>query len=675
MIAIVVMLALQEGLRSNDPAEREIAEAAIADDEALLRRLVNDNDTEVGSRAGRMLRRLEFRGSVGSQFLTTYPDLVGDSENDWTSAYLWMMGRNDVKRMALFARARRGVETPVELQALVTDALQNHIEEALPDLLALLDQPEVASQIYEVLRPWKAQALYAEMERRLDSDDVGRRRQALAIVMCRAGYLFDAVAARLRDPDAEVRRLAVLVLAQGGDRRALEAEHDQDGSVRRAVIRATSLLRAEGRVQEVLNALADDDPETRGEAAQAAALLGLAEAYPRLVQMLDDGDTRDDAMSAICSMGPCLGRVLAGLAAHKDATVAAWAVEVLKGSLQAPDAARLLLHDNPQVRLAAMEALDRVGAGLDPTVLEVLARDADRAVRERAMTELIERGLATEQIVRLALASDCLELRRYTASMADEEFADLVEERVNDASREVRATLLNRDSLDIETIVRLAWDGDLRIASNAIDRLQGVDERRAIREVGRMLLDASPERREMAWDESFDADEAAPAILEGFRSKDGAVRERAVRAFAHVRNEATRAALVSAFRDPEARVRQAAKEVAAWERSADDGLKALLGDPATRIAALEVMTATDAWEHHEAICALTADGEAGVRRWVAKALASVDAESSRERLKKLAEDGDAGERGWRRRGSTWSWTRGSGASRAARRRGSRGRRG
>jgi HEAT repeat protein len=633
-------MAAQVGLRSDDPAEREAAEEAVAQDGALLRRLVKDADPEVASRASRRLRRLEFRQAVGRGFQECHRDLVGDSENDWTSAYLWMMGRNDVKRMGLFARARRGVETFPELKTLVEDALGNHIEEALPDLLELLDDREHSSRIYGGLRRWKPEVAQAALERRLASDEVEVRRRALATVMSQAGWLFDAVAERLLDPDAEVRRLAVLVLGQGGDRRALEASLDEDAGVRRAALYSIAYLRAEDRATDVLEALGDADPETRGTAAHVAASLGLAEAFPRLVRMLEDEETRGDAMSAIVGLRP--GREMVALTRHDDGAIATWAIDVLKEMLSAPEAGTLLADPNLRVRHAALRALQRVEAPVHPIVLAVLARDADEAIRDMALGMIVLAGTGTEEQMRRALTSDRRELRAFAVRHGDEQFAELVEERVSDESRDVRMWLLVRDTLGLETLVQLAWDVDLQIAKDAIQRLKGIDNARAILELGRMILDALPERRELAW-RSVDND-VAPVVLEGFRSKDAGIRERAVRAFARVRDEATREALVEAFRDRDAGVRQAAKEVAAWERSAADGMKELLEDPATRRDALDVIAATSAWDHLDRLIDLAGDRDGAVRLRVAKALGLVDAERSRGALKKLATDSDEGVR-------------------------------
>ena len=457
--------------------------------------------------------------------------------------------------------------------------------------------------------------------------------------MNRAGWIFDAVAARLRDPDEQVRRLAVLVLAHGGDRRALEAEHDEDAGVRRAVVQAIGVLRAHDRAPDVLHALGDDDPETRGTAAHTAASLGLAEALPWLVRLLDDRATRDDAMSAIAALG--LGRAMVHLAWHEDAVIAAWAINVMKESLGPSEAGALLVHDDARIRFAAIYALDRRRASIHPIVLGWLARDSNGEVRDLAMHLLLESGLGMEEDVRRALASESAEMRRLAISCADAEFVEIIEERVNDTRADVRARLLDRDDLDVETIVRLAWDDDERIAESATYRLRRVDETRAFREMGRMLLDPLEARREMAVRGVMGAREVEPVILDGLRSADAEIRERAVRAFGLLRKEAMRKGLGVAFCDPDARVRSAAKEEAAWALACGDEMREMVLEPGTRAAALEVIGATNTWAFEETLLACRADRDPAIRRCVAKALRWVATGATRDALKELAMDSDA----------------------------------
>jgi len=204
-----------------------------------------------------------------------------------------------------------------------------------------------------------------------DEPFVGLRRDAAAVGVARAAA---------QDADARTRRIAVEVLGQLGDTgdALVAALGDPDDDVRLAA--ATALARRDASV--LRTALDDGDPAVRATSAAALldtepraqttlhALLHSADAELRLVAVRGlAGASSEAAADAILE-----------LAADADPLVRAAAVRAspMAGAAALPVLGEAIHHEHRAVRLAAADALVRIGAaGLD---VALAALEDDTAV-------------------------------------------------------------------------------------------------------------------------------------------------------------------------------------------------------------------------------------------------------------------------------------------------------
>ena len=183
----------------------------------------------------------------------------------------------------------------------------------------------------------------------------------------------DAIVARLRDPNAEVRRTATHSLV----------EHPiNDNRV----------------IEELTKNVSDKSSELRYESAEALGKLGPAarSSLPLVILRLQDGDknVRLRAAFSIHKIDPgdqSFVPVLAGAMREGDGRTllevgslgpdAAWAVPTLSG---------LLTHESPKVRTLAARALGNIGpaASAAKTALEAARSDSNAGVQKAATDAL-----------------------------------------------------------------------------------------------------------------------------------------------------------------------------------------------------------------------------------------------------------------------------------------------
>jgi len=243
--------------------------------------------------------------------------------------------------------------------------------------------------------------------------------------------VLELAAGAIRDPDPRIRRLGAELLASADDPRSAEALEpaleDDDTLVRAA---ATHALAERGALSEaeLERALIDEDPEVRAATVRAGAVSerALADVDPSVAaaaaaRMLD-GPLAGEALATLGRLLAAevadvrlaalreLARVAAGaevaalvapLAADASSAVRAAALELL--STAAPEAAApaaldALAADDPQLRRAALSALDALGPGpVDRELERLTAMYATTAERDRALAAgLPTDGEATE---------------------------------------------------------------------------------------------------------------------------------------------------------------------------------------------------------------------------------------------------------------------------------------
>jgi vesicle coat complex subunit len=194
----------------------------------------------------------------------------------------------------------------------------------------------------------------------------------LALAGCGRDPVAD-LAARLQDPNVEVRRAAVEALGQQpvSDVRVIDSLTrcigDNDGEVRYGSIAAVGRIGppAKSSLPALKSALQDVEPTIRQRAALSIARIDPLEPsfIPVLVGAMRDGDGR--VLLEIASMG----------------AEAAWAVPTLTG---------LLSHQSPKVRALAASALGGIGspAASAKPALQQASRDSNAIVKTAAREAL-----------------------------------------------------------------------------------------------------------------------------------------------------------------------------------------------------------------------------------------------------------------------------------------------
>ena len=312
---------------------------------------------------------------------------------------------------------------------------------ATPALVGLLDDPDAAVRASAASTLGKmGPVAVAALMQVLDDSDRAKRLSALkglAAHGARAGVAVPRVAPITRDPDPEMRALALLCLRRiAGDRnwpgesgwltdpqaqiwpKAMTSAERLRGypSLRRAIVEAS--LQVFGEL------VADPDPRVRYEAVKGFADLGEdgQSGAPLVAPLLRDPDSRIRRATA-----DALGGM--GSAAVADLV---------------PELVSALADRDENVRWAVIQALRNVGAGA-LTELAIVLEYGDRLLLPGVLATVIELGpVAADTAVYLLpyLASDDSEVRALTAealgSVGATEAADALHTALDDQAEEVR---------------------------------------------------------------------------------------------------------------------------------------------------------------------------------------------------------------------------------------------
>jgi len=366
-----------------------------------------------------------------------------------------------------------------------------------------------------------------------------------------------AAAARglLGETDATIRSAAIQVLRET---RALErwSRDLRRGSYRRKLraIQALGEIGDERAVEELLEALGDDDPDVARAASRAIVARDPDYAADRLADALSSPNRRlaETAAATLVRMGGDAVDLLVGQLASRSAQARRLAVESLGATgEQGPKEALIPLlgrDPEPSVRQSVAEALARIeGDGAAETLRRVAESDPDWFVRARAFALLAEVNApgAVEFLVE-SLAQLQAGLH---GSSEDEEDLELI----TDGPERVRGAILAG--------LRLLGFTEDQVAAADRGGSRGADEEGATEaaEATALLRDTDSARRaEGARQLGSAGERATKALQQALRDPDPLVRAEAARSLGRSGSRDCLAPLAECMRDPDANVRLAA---------------------------------------------------------------------------------------------------------------------
>ena len=201
----------------------------------------------------------------------------------------------------------------------------------------------------------------------------------------------------LGDPDATVRRYAVLAMAAlGGDSSAgfVRLAKDPAPNVRSTVLDVLGRFPGESSTTALLGALSDPVLDVRLTALRSLGALRDRNATGPLLELLKEKDPllRSEAILALGGIGDTKA-LPALLAAAQDADgLVRDAVARALGEMKDPKAieplARLARDSDPGIRLTAVRSIGKTGHPLGRQALEAALKDADSLVRAAAREAL-----------------------------------------------------------------------------------------------------------------------------------------------------------------------------------------------------------------------------------------------------------------------------------------------
>jgi len=489
-------------------------------------------------------------------------------------------------------------------------------EAAAPLVRALHESEGVFSRVYaEALLGLGAPGIDFLME--IASQGPAALRSTVLWALGKSGdrRVFDRIAARLADPDSEVRQAAVWALADLHDKRAIEPFcavllHEAGDpflpSVKESAARALAAF-GEDALEGLNAAYQRGDPYTRELAVRALGTIGGPKVQGVLKKALGDS-----APAVRASAAEALGN--AG---------AAEAVEDLKAGFFDPE---------PVVRAAAIESIAIIG---DPTAVPQVVRmleDPQPMVREQACETLGRLGDA--QAARF-LATACSDPEPHVRRAAVEALGLLGSEKA--------VPVLGKALEDPEAFVRrVAAEALLAMASSGIAELERVSRAadaavrlNAVHALGRHEGErATKALLERCRDVAYEVRAACAEALRGRRGKEvvealkllsrdaaSQVRRNAVRALGHAGEIGVVEVVLPRFSDPAPEVRLAAVQAAA-RLGCFEPVMGAVSDPApsVRAAALKALGGTRDLRYLGLIWAGRQDPEPAVREAAVAAL-------------------------------------------------------
>lgn len=422
----------------------------------------------------------------------------------------------------------------------------------------------------------------------IDEGVIAAAATAVGAMGSRASRHVDELTELLEYPDQRVQVAAAEALG-GLGRRADDSVGelgaqlgDDDASVRVAAAEALGRLgsRAEGQSSRLVQALQDDEARVRDAASAALAGIG-EEAVPSLIRALGKGDPvfLQAVVETLGEMGPvAVPRLVGSLQGDGrqllERRYAALALAQIGGADRRviPALAASLKDDQPDVRIAALDALGRIGGAAQSITDKLIALATDQrepvAVREAALTaianiaptdETVNRTLANAvaegnpAIYRAAVAGLILARSRTALGGNVGELIDVLEAGPETGRVAAAERLGAMGGFAVEAVeplnAVLADRGNsaaLRAAAATALGMIGPEAESAVPELIRTLAETDTELRDaavVALDRIGPQTQTIPALLEAMRfgSLDSqAAAADKVRSFARVRMETWR---------------------------------------------------------------------------------------------------------------------------------------
>ncbi len=423
-----------------------------------LREAARSGDSEISTRAKRLIRILEVKDSLPPALLTFSAGIdekLASDPHEWTTLFLAAAAELQKKEF-------RTAPCPIsvaDLESIATEAL-------------VRARPEEMSRVSEVVSDLRLRSLIPAVKEMLASPAAELRVTACGLL------------ARFEVFDAAPAMIPLL----------------REARTSQAAGEALVALRNGSTYPSIVGLLSEKDSELRKRVTGVAAALGLRDAVPAIRDMLRDPDAtvRHQALDALDTLKDrgALGRILE-LTQDPDGSVRHTAAFVARHG------------EEPEVDLAVVEWLRRG----DPEVLsQAIPAAAERRVRAAVPLLL--------KIVRSGDGSIAQQAASALGSIADPDSLPAIKDLVRDKSAEVRAhglTALSRMRMKeaIPEIELLLADPDARVRSLAVEGLTGVAGKSAAPKIAQKLKDSEEVVRREAITalRKLEAREQGPMIL------------------------------------------------------------------------------------------------------------------------------------------------------------------
>jgi HEAT repeat protein len=463
---------------------------------------------------------------------------------------------------------------------------------AVAPLTALLDQPQYASEAARAL---------------------GRTGDGAAV---------PALVQLLRWGSGAAVRVAALALAELHHRHA-----ERFGNAEGIEADIGRVAGDPGTARHIVGALGDGDPREQGAICFVLGALGDPSAAPALTSLLDGPlPVARAAGDALRRLGPeAATQVLQGLregdSGHKRALL-----PLVSRPDAADDVANCLADPDPDVRVAACEALGRIGAvGWVRAVFPLLA-DTNTRVSFAAMAAIQALGGAeTESLATAAARADDARVRRMA----------------------MRILGYFGFPSALELFLRALEDPDERVRESAIQGLPFLEDPRATEALLRVSRDPSPRTRGAAMralGQCASDLRLSACLIKGLGDSDSWVRYYACQALGRLAFEPATEAIVDLLEDPAGQVRVAAVEALACLRgdSALAALKTLAtnAEPDIQRAALVGLGVAARADSLPVVLAATTSADPATRLVALAAVAGFKSPEVLQAIERAASDGD-----------------------------------
>lgn len=681
-------------LGSVDPAERTAAYDQLRDQgegaRPWLEKAVRDPDSEVSSRAGTLLRRINLQKELPRGTPIPTPEaldhLSRGEDPEWVSIYLNVSKleprSSDIRRWLerYSSLAFRSATTAEEKKSLC-DALDGADRNALGEVLKLLrDEGDgVRDRAAQILGNHSAYEKEEELTALLrDPLPATRIAAAQALENIFAQDAQPLLEPLIADPSPEVRRAVLSSIygsylwgSRAGDIRARTVKRfspllkDPDEDIR--ALAASRLGEGGDRegVLPLLSALKDPEPHVRALSCEALGTLGAAEAAPGLLDCL----RKDTSPQVRRSAAAALGQVAApgataellrdALDLKEDVTVRGAALGAL-AAIKAPEAleaGRSLLGDEQSaIWMSAVQVVLALGDRPSAGVLATMLKDKTESKADSVFSLLVQSSAAWMADSLLPLVEDPSWMVRKRAilvlrALKSEKAMPALVRRLGDEHGEVRAAaLLGRDWIRTREagaeLRRLLHHAVPEIRQRAVENVLALLGAGGAEDLVPLVDELDPKVRASAIEAlaSLERPQDLPRFLHRLTDFDPSVRAHAASAIAQQQGwEMLPEIRILASTGPEEARPDAVKlllEMGVRENIPE--IMSLLASPNSPVQwqALEALDPLDPKERADALQALLGNADAPVRPESLPALAALGAREALPRIRPLLKHPD-----------------------------------